>query len=86
MHLVSLKAITIVCAGYIGTIFLTLYSALVLKSYVLSLVCSGLQVVALLYYVTSYFPGGSRAVKFLLSLFYQAVLSCFGTIQAMVLR
>lgn len=37
-----------------------------------------LQVVALLYYVMSYFPGGAQGVKFMLSMFYNAVASLFG--------
>lgn len=40
------------------------------------------QVVALLYYVLSYFPGGAQGVKFMLNLFYNAVASCFGSIMA----
>ena len=73
-------------AGYLGSIVLTLYAALIMHSYILSLVCSGLQVVALLYYLTSYFPGGTSSVKFMLSLFYSAVVQCFGAVQAAILR
>jgi hypothetical protein len=107
----------------------TLYSAIVMKSYVMSIVCSGTQVglrrerlacrerllraarrprgdgavaapacagaveleacrhawtstpglpqvVALMYYVMSYFPGGASGVKFMLTVFYKAVMSC----------
>lgn len=43
--------------GFIGSILLALYAAIVMKSYLLSLVASGLQVVALMYYLTSYYPG-----------------------------
>eukprot|EP00798_Chlamydomonas_sp_ICE-L_P020258 gene20258-27012_t len=69
-------------AGYIGSIIATLYAALIMHSYLLSLLCSGLQVVALLYYMMSYFPGGTQGVKFMLGLFSNAVTrgltSCFG--------
>lgn len=44
------------------------------------------QVVALLYYLMSYFPGGTHGVKFMLNMFYQAVLGCFGTVQRTVLK
>lgn len=56
---------------------MTLYAALVMKAYILSLVCSGLQVVALLYYLTSYYPGGTSSVKFVLGMFGSAASSCF---------
>lgn len=71
-------------AGYIGSVVMTLYAALIMKSYVLSLLCSGLQVVALLYYLTSYYPGGTSSVKFMLSMFGSAASSCFSTCSALV--
>jgi hypothetical protein len=71
-------------AGYIGSVVMTLYAALIMKSYVLSLLCSGLQVVALLYYLTSYYPGGTSSVKFMLSMFGSAASSCFNTCSALV--
>ena len=67
-------------AAYLGSIGATLYAALIMKSYILSLVCSGLQVVALLYYVLSYFPGGAQGVKFMLNMFVSAVTSCFSSL------
>lgn len=66
-------------AGYIGSIVLTLYAALIMHSYVLSLLCSVMQVVALLYYLTSYYPGGTSSVKFMLSMFGSAASSCFSS-------
>eukprot|EP00882_Tetradesmus_deserticola_P020687 GHRQ01022351.1.p1 GENE.GHRQ01022351.1~~GHRQ01022351.1.p1 ORF type:complete len:240 (+),score=89.54 GHRQ01022351.1:175-894(+) len=71
-------------AGYIGSVVMTLYAALIMKSYVLSLLCSGLQVVALLYYLTSYYPGGTSSVKFMLSMFGSAASSCFSTCSTLV--
>jgi hypothetical protein len=56
---------------------LTLYAALFLHSYLLSLLCSALQVVALLYYLTSHYPGGTSSVKFMLGMFGSAASSCF---------
>ncbi|EFJ47552.1 hypothetical protein VOLCADRAFT_61248 [Volvox carteri f. nagariensis] len=72
--------------GYIGSVLATLYAALIMRSYLLSLLCSGLQVVALLYYLMSYFPGGANGVKFMLGLFYQAALRCFNSVYAMVAK
>jgi hypothetical protein len=66
--------------GYIGSILATLYAALFMHSYILSLFCSGLQVVALLYYSASYFPGGTAGVKFILNMVWIAVSSCFGSL------
>lgn len=114
----------------------TLYAALYMKSYVLSLVCSGLQVsvpmppppicvpllapctmpprapalrthkrelphaarthrvppprlvqvVALLYYLMSYFPGGTQGVRFMLGLLYSAVWGCFSSAKKLLLK
>lgn len=56
----------------------TIYVSMVLRSYLLSVIFSGVQVVALLYYVVSYFPGGSAGMKFLLSRITSSVMKCFG--------
>lgn len=81
---VSLYACAPPPAGYVGSIVLTLYAALIMHSYVLSLLCSVLQVVALLYYLTSYYPGGTSSVKFLLSMFGSAAGTCFSSCTAMM--
>ncbi|KXZ42015.1 hypothetical protein GPECTOR_222g483 [Gonium pectorale] len=72
--------------GYIGSVVATLYAALIMRSYLLSLLCSGLQVVALMYYLMSYFPGGASGVKFMLGLFYQAAMRCFASVYAMIAK
>lgn len=73
-------------AAYVGSVFATLYAALMMHSYLLSLVCSGLQVVALLYYLMSYFPGGAQGVKFMLSMAYTAMLKCFASAYSVVMK
>ena len=45
-----------------------------------------MQVVALLYYLMSYFPGGTSGVKFMLGLFYQAATRCFASVYTMVAK
>jgi hypothetical protein len=40
----ELRVILCCDAGYIGTMLLTLYSALIMHSYIMSIVCCGLQV------------------------------------------
>mmetsp|Transcript_30621 Transcript_30621/g.78163 ORF Transcript_30621/g.78163 Transcript_30621/m.78163 type:complete len:238 (-) Transcript_30621:330-1043(-) len=72
--------------AYLGSIGATLYAALIMHSYLLSLLCSGLQVVTLLYYLMSYFPGGTSGVRFVLGLFGQAAMSCFASLQALLLK
>lgn len=44
------------------------------------------QVVTLLYYLMSYFPGGTNGVRFMLNLFGQALMSCFGGVQKLLLK
>jgi hypothetical protein len=63
-------------AGYAASVLATLYAALVAKSYLLSLGCSGLQAVALCYYVAAYFPGGVESVRYWLSWVGSAAASC----------
>ncbi|CAI0552164.1 unnamed protein product [Linum tenue] len=64
--------------GFIGTMVGTVYVSMVLHSYVLSVVFSVLQVIALSYYVISYFPGGSIGMKFISSTLTSSVMRCFG--------
>jgi hypothetical protein len=67
----------VVCAAYAGSMAGTLYAALSMHSYVLSLVFCGAQMVALLYYTLSYFPGGVHGLKYVLYSFKSAVTQCF---------
>ncbi|XP_054818845.1 protein transport protein SFT2-like isoform X2 [Prosopis cineraria] len=64
--------------GFVGTMFGTIYVSMVLHSYILSVIFSVLQVLALGYYALSYFPGGSAGIKFLSSAFTSSILKCFG--------
>ncbi|EPS59015.1 hypothetical protein M569_15796, partial [Genlisea aurea] len=64
--------------GFIGSMIGTIYVSMVLHSYVLSLLFSMLQVLALAYYAFSYFPGGSAGLKFISSSLTSFVLRCFG--------
>lgn len=71
--------------GYVGSVFVTLYAALIMHSYLFSLVCCALQVVALVYYVLSAFPGGAAGAQFVLNMFWQACVSCFSGITRTVM-
>ncbi|KAF0903141.1 hypothetical protein E2562_025726 [Oryza meyeriana var. granulata] len=53
--------------GFVGSMVATIYVSMVLHSYILSVLFSCLQVLALAYYAISYFPGGSAGMKFLSS-------------------
>ncbi|KAK6142367.1 hypothetical protein DH2020_022715 [Rehmannia glutinosa] len=64
--------------GFLGSMAGTIYVSMVLHSYILSVVFSVLQVLALSYYAISYFPGGSAGLKFLSSTLVASVLRCFG--------
>ncbi|QDZ24831.1 vesicle transport protein SFT2 [Chloropicon primus] len=65
--------------AYLGSIFGTLYASLWLHSYLLSITFSGVQIFALLYYVSSYFPGGSAGMKMMLSSCSSGVFSLFSS-------
>ncbi|KAL6553565.1 hypothetical protein OROGR_007407 [Orobanche gracilis] len=64
--------------GFIGSMAGTIYVSMVLHSYILSVLFSVLQVLALSYYAISYFPGGSAGLRFLSSTLASSVLRCFG--------
>ncbi|KAB1215031.1 Protein transport protein SFT2 [Morella rubra] len=64
--------------GFIGSMVATIYVSMVLHSYILSVLFSVIQVIALLYYAISYFPGGSAGMKFLSSALTSSVMRCFG--------
>ncbi|KAL1174341.1 hypothetical protein V6Z11_A04G005100 [Gossypium hirsutum] len=64
--------------GFIGSMVGTIYVSMVLHSYILSVLFSVLQVLALSYYAISYFPGGSAGLKFLTSALTSSITSCFG--------
>ncbi|EEF30212.1 Protein transport protein SFT2, putative [Ricinus communis] len=64
--------------GFIGSMAGTIYVSMVLHSYILSVLFSVIQVLALAYYAISYFPGGSAGMKFLSSSLISSVTRCFG--------
>lgn len=52
--------------SYFGTMIATLYAAVVLRSFALTVVCSVAQFTTLLYYLGSFIPGGYRGVRLFL--------------------
>ena len=64
-------------ASYILTMALTLYAAMGIRSYILTVIAAGLQMAALTYFTLSYIPGGQAALKFMAKVFYAIFSRCF---------
>ncbi|KAF2171384.1 hypothetical protein M409DRAFT_63687 [Zasmidium cellare ATCC 36951] len=62
-HLISQERLPFT-ATYFGSIALTLYFAVGLRSSILTLMSSIVQLVALVWYLVSYFPMGSQGLRF----------------------
>ncbi|XP_024356992.1 uncharacterized protein [Physcomitrium patens] len=75
LHMISKERLPFTL-GFLGSMCATLYASMVLHSYIFSVFFSGIQVLALLYYVISYFPGGSAGLQFITSFFTSAVMKC----------
>ncbi|KAJ8598255.1 hypothetical protein CTAYLR_005487 [Chrysophaeum taylorii] len=54
-------------AAYFATMFATLYAAVALRSFILTVLCSASQFATLLYYLATFIPGGYRGVKLFLA-------------------
>ncbi|KAL6766552.1 hypothetical protein ACKKBG_A36480 [Auxenochlorella protothecoides x Auxenochlorella symbiontica] len=52
-------------AAYLGSLVGTIYAAVVMHSYVFSIIFCVTQIITLLYYLASYFPGGATGVQYL---------------------
>ncbi|VFQ58699.1 unnamed protein product [Cuscuta campestris] len=76
-HMLSMERLPFTI-GFIGSMIGTLYVSMGLHNYILSVLFSVIQVMSLLYYAISYFPGGSAGLKFLSSSMVSSVLKCFG--------
>jgi hypothetical protein len=55
----------------------TLYAAMGVQSYILTVIAAGLQMAALTYFTVSYIPGGQTALKFMAKIFYAVFSRCF---------
>lgn len=58
--------------AYFGTMLATLYFSVWVKSTVLTILFAVLQIVALVWYIVSYLPGGQTGLKFFTKIFYAA--------------
>ncbi|GFS20203.1 vesicle transport protein [Elysia marginata] len=76
-HLFSVSRLPFT-TGYFGTMFATLYFAMWVKSTIFTVFFAILQIVALVWYITSYIPGGQTGLKFFTSIFYGAASKTVG--------
>ncbi|PSC72906.1 transport SFT2-like [Micractinium conductrix] len=64
--------------AYFGSLLATLYVSLVMHSYLFSLVFCGTQLITLVYYVASYFPGGAAGAQSVVGFAGRGALSVGG--------
>jgi hypothetical protein len=64
--------------AYIGSLLGTLYSSLMMHSYLLSILFCIAQVITLVYYVASYFPGGAQGAQMMFGTMGKGALSVGG--------
>ena len=62
--------------GYLGSLLGTLYSALWAKTYLLTIFFSLAQIIGLLYFLLSYFPGGASALTYMGGVCMSGVKAC----------
>ena len=67
-------------AAYIGSLVATLYASLMMRSYVFSLLSCVAQVITLVYYVASFFPGGASGAQYVFGTVGRGTLSLGGAV------
>ena len=70
-HLFSVQRLPFTTA-YFGSMLATLYFSLWLRSTVLTVIFAVIQILALVWYIVSYIPGGQTGLKFFSKIFYAA--------------
>ncbi|KAL4447203.1 hypothetical protein ABPG77_007236 [Micractinium sp. CCAP 211/92] len=76
-HLLSKERLPF-AGAYFGSLLATLYVSLVMHSYLFSLLFCGAQLVTLVYYVASYFPGGTAGAQSVIGLAGRGAMSLGG--------
>ncbi|ODV81001.1 SFT2-domain-containing protein [Suhomyces tanzawaensis NRRL Y-17324] len=66
LHLISPTRI-VFTGVFVGSVFATLYSAVILKSSLLTIVTSAIEILAVAYYTVSYFPFGATTLTWFTS-------------------
>ncbi|KAG6544244.1 hypothetical protein Mapa_014347 [Marchantia paleacea] len=77
LHMISKERLPFTCA-FLASMCATIFVSMYLHSYPLSLLFSIIQVLAMLYYVLSYFPGGTTGLKFIGTFLTGSVTKLFG--------
>ena len=62
---------------YVLSLIMTIYTSMIIKSYVLTLVALAVEIICLLYFVCSYFPGGNTGFKYMLKALWAMTKSMF---------
>ena len=62
--------------GYIGSILLSLYASVIAKSYLMTMFTLILEVVFLLYFICSSFPGGKTGLSYIFKLIRSSCMMC----------
>lgn len=62
-HMISKERLPFT-AAYGGSLIATLYASMMMHSYLFSLLSCIVQVITLVYYVASFFPGGTSGAQF----------------------
>ena len=62
--------------AYYASILMSLYASLILKSYLLTLLTMIIEIIVLLYFVCSSFPGGHTGLNYIGSMIWSAFKAC----------
>ncbi len=75
-HILSMLAIDQLpfTISYVASMLATLYAALIARSYVLVVVSSSLQLLALAYYMLSFIPGGTAGARIFSAMFFRGAM------------
>ena len=63
--------------AFAASVFMTLFSSIILGSYLLCILFSIVQLFATGFFVCSYFPGGTQGMKFITTSILQGLVNCF---------
>ena len=71
------KKAGIFAALYVLSLAANIYASMVLKNYLFTIISLAVEVVCLLYFVASYFPGGKKGMSYMLGLVWTMVKQVF---------
>lgn len=77
-HMISRERLPFTIA-FLASMAATIFVSMSMRSYILSMVFAIIQVLAMLYYMVSYFPGGTTGLTFVGTMITGSVKRCFGS-------